>query len=319
MFLTDFIITEGNRYVKMKVYTLVGKSGTGKSYQALSLCKDLDIEAIIDDGLFIYHSQVIAGISAKRQNTTIGAIKTALFRLDEHRDSVVSALAKVNPRSILIIGTSDRMISKILSRLSLPNPAPENQIYIEDLTTEEERQLARKQRYSQGKHVIPVPTLQLKRDFAGYFIDPLQVFRDLSQNFSVIQGISGITGGIASSGSGIQSREKGRANRRRRTQRRDLTVVRPTYSYVGDFFISDKVVADIARCVGRTTMGVKSVGKVYGNTSIDAMRVNVSILVDRNSDPWETAMRYQKRLFDMVEKMTAFNIENIRVEVKGIR
>ena len=60
----------------MKVYTLVGKSGTGKSYQALTLCKDLNIESIIDDGLFIYHSQVIAGMSAKRQNTTIGAIKT---------------------------------------------------------------------------------------------------------------------------------------------------------------------------------------------------------------------------------------------------
>ena len=304
----------------MKVYTLVGKSGTGKSYQALSLCKDLDIDAIIDDGLFIYHSQVIAGISAKRQNTTIGAIKTALFRLDEHRDSVVSALARVNPHSILVIGTSDRMINKIISRLSLPNSEPENQIYIEDLTTEEERLFARKQRYSQGKHVIPVPTLQLKRDFAGYFIDPLQVFRDLSQSLPVIQGIPGITGGIGSTqGGGSQTRDIGKGKKGKRAQRRDLTVVRPTYSYVGEFFISDKVVADIARCVGRTTIGVKSVGKVYGNTSIDAMRVNVSIIVDRNADPWETATRYQKRLFDMVEKMTAFNIENIRVEVKGMR
>ena len=37
----------------MKVYALVGKSGTGKSYQAVNLCKELNIEAIIDDGLFI--------------------------------------------------------------------------------------------------------------------------------------------------------------------------------------------------------------------------------------------------------------------------
>ncbi len=304
----------------MKVYTLVGKSGTGKSYQALNLCKALGIDAIIDDGLFIYHSQVIAGISAKRQNTTVGAIKTALFRLDEHRDSVVAALTRVNPQSILVIGTSDRMINKIISRLSLPAPAPDNQILIEDLTTEEERNLASKQRHSQGMHVIPVPTLQLKRDFAGYFIDPLQVFRDLSQNIPVIQGIPGITGGMSSqSGSESSPREHGKGRKGRRNLRRDLTVVRPTYSYVGEFFISDKVVADIARCVGRTTTGVKSVGKVYGNTAIDAMRVNVSILVDRNADPWKTAARYQKRLFDMVERMTAFNIENIRVEVKGMR
>ena len=87
----------------MKVYTLVGKSGTGKSYQALTLCKDLNIESIIDDGLFIYHSQVIAGMSAKRQNTTIGAIKTALFRLDKHRAAVLSAIKRVKPGSILIM------------------------------------------------------------------------------------------------------------------------------------------------------------------------------------------------------------------------
>ena len=51
----------------MKVRT-IWKSGTGKSYQAMNLCKELDIEAIIDDGLFIYGNRVMAGISAKAEN-----------------------------------------------------------------------------------------------------------------------------------------------------------------------------------------------------------------------------------------------------------
>ena len=63
----------------MKVYALVGKSGTGKSYQAMNLCRDLDIEVIIDDGLLIYGNGILAGTSAKRQETVIGAIKTALL------------------------------------------------------------------------------------------------------------------------------------------------------------------------------------------------------------------------------------------------
>lgn len=296
----------------MKVYTLVGKSGTGKSYQALSLCKDLNIEAIIDDGLFIFHSQVVAGISAKRQNTTIGAIKTALFRLDQHRDAVLSAIKRVNPESILIIGTSDRMVERIISRLNLPEPLPENQIKIEDLTTEEERELAARQRHAFGKHVIPVPTLQLKRDFAGYFMNPLQVFRDIQENIGQISGITGARQPQLAS-------EKARKKKDKRTIRRDLTVVRPTYSYVGDFFISDKVVTDIARCVGRSTLGVKKIVRVYGNTSIDAMRINVAVLLDKNVDPFETAEIYQKRLFEMIEKMTAFNIEYIKIDVRGIR
>ena len=48
----------------MKVYALVGKSGTGKSYRAMSLAAAKNINAIIDDGLFISAGQVIAGSSA---------------------------------------------------------------------------------------------------------------------------------------------------------------------------------------------------------------------------------------------------------------
>ena len=76
----------------MKVYTLTGKSGTGKSYQAINLCKEKNIESIIDDGLFIYKNRVEAGISAKRQKTMAGAIKTALFTLDEHASSVAARI-----------------------------------------------------------------------------------------------------------------------------------------------------------------------------------------------------------------------------------
>ena len=42
----------------MKVYGLIGKSGTGKSFQAVNLCKRLKIESIIDDGLFICRNTV---------------------------------------------------------------------------------------------------------------------------------------------------------------------------------------------------------------------------------------------------------------------
>ena len=50
----------------MKVYSLSGRSGTGKSFQAINLCKEKDIESLIDDGRFIYRNKVISGISAKR-------------------------------------------------------------------------------------------------------------------------------------------------------------------------------------------------------------------------------------------------------------
>ena len=104
----------------------------------------------------------------------VGAIKTALFTLDEHAESVARRIRELSPKSLLIIGTSDRMTDKIVERLSLPEVS--ERIYIENITSEEEREIAEKQRQTLGKHIIPVPTLRLKRDFAGYFLDPLRIF-----------------------------------------------------------------------------------------------------------------------------------------------
>ena len=170
----------------MDVYTLVGKSGTGKSFHAMNLCKKLDIEAIIDDGLFIYKNTVIAGTSAKREATKIGAVKVALFNNDEIRYEVASAIKEKNPSSILILGTSDGMVDRIIKKLGLPEIPQDSlrRIRIEDITTEEERETARHQREDLGKHVIPAPSLQLKRTFAGYFMDPLRFFRGKDQGAS---------------------------------------------------------------------------------------------------------------------------------------
>ncbi len=159
----------------MKVYGLVGKSGTGKSYQAMNLCKDMNIESIIDDGLYIYGNAILEGISAKRQSSKIAAIKTALFTDAEHRQAVLDKIMEVSPESLLILGTSEKMIYRIAERLGLPDL--KKMIYIEEITTEEERETARRQRHEMGKHIIPVPTFQLKREFSGYFLDPLRIIR----------------------------------------------------------------------------------------------------------------------------------------------
>lgn len=52
----------------MKVYSFTGKSGTGKSYQAIRVAKEKGIPALIDDGLLIYKNKIVAGRSAKNVN-----------------------------------------------------------------------------------------------------------------------------------------------------------------------------------------------------------------------------------------------------------
>ena len=48
------------------------------------------------------------------------------------------------------------------------------------------------------------------------------------------------------------------------------------------------------------------------------MEVNVGITVIYGYPIWETAMDYQSKLAEVIENMTAFNVERIDVEVKGM-
>lgn len=51
---------------KIAVVAFVGPSGTGKSTRAIRVCQQNDIHYLIDDGLLIHGSRIVAGSSAKR-------------------------------------------------------------------------------------------------------------------------------------------------------------------------------------------------------------------------------------------------------------
>jgi len=268
----------------MKVYALIGKSGTGKSFQAVNLCKELNIESIIDDGLFICRNKVVAGISAKRQMTKVGAVKTALFHTDEHMEDVKQGIAKTKPLSILVIGTSDGMVDKIVKRLELPKI--KKRIYIDDITTEEQRELAQKHRNEMGEHVIPAPTFQLKRQFSGYFMIPMRMFR-------------------RQWGSGFRDvMEK--------------SVVRPTYSYLGEYKISEKVMADIVECVKRESESVMTIGRVAISQVQEGIEIYIAANFRYGVNLPETAKAFQSDVAEQIEEMTAFNVSRLDLEIKGI-
>lgn len=291
----------------MKVYSLTGKSGTGKSYQAQNLCAERGIQAMIDDGLFIYKDAVAAGTSAKRQKTKAGAIRTALFRDDAVAEETRAKIRELAPESILVLGTSDRMADMIAERLGLP-PITER-IHIEEITTEEERTAASQQRREQGKHVIPVPTVQLKRDFAGYFMDPMSLWRKaVAQAEKTSDAISreGLGSTLLQS---LIPEPSGQVAG---------TVVRPTYSYMGDFLISDRVITDIAECVMKEVDGVTGVLGVIETTSPESMELYAIITVRKAPGAMAAAERFQKRLAEAVEEMTAFNVVRTDVEVRGL-
>ncbi len=268
----------------MKVYALVGTSGTGKSYKALGLASERKIKHIIDDGLFINANKILAGISATQESTKLSAVKCALFSDDHHALTVKEAIASSNPESILVLGTSIEMIERIVERLNLP--AISEIISIENIATDREIRIARKYRREQGKHVIPVPTFEIRKAFSGYFIDTLKSFK------------------VEAKGRKFETIEK--------------SVVRPTYSYLGKFYISDSVIKSIAVYSAANAEGIHRALKVDVVSVNEGIRVNmdVSIIYGRKIDIMlEEVQRFVARDIDV---MTGMNVLSVNVAAKSI-
>ena len=213
---------------KIQVFAFVGPSGTGKSHKSHLVAAKYKIDYIIDDGLLISLSQnkVVEGKSAKTEATKIASVKNAIF-LDEERRKIMSKKIKeLKLDRILILGTSDGMVDKIAENLGLPEIA--HYARIEEFATKEEMEIARKTRTEQGKHVIPVPTFEVKEQFSGYFIDPLKIFSKKKEVPTVTE----------------------------------KTIIRPTFSYYGKFIIGDSVIRDIIQYVGLEIDGVYKISRV---------------------------------------------------------
>jgi uncharacterized alkaline shock family protein YloU len=169
--LTEFL---SSWFKKVQVYALVGKAGTGKSFRAQLIADKYKIDLIIDDGILIKDNTIVCGKSAKKEKNPLTAIRTALYDDTAHRREMRKTLEKEKFDRILIIGTSHRMVHKIARRLNLPHI--KKIINIEEIASREEIELARKSREQEGKHIIPVPGIEVRRNYSQIFIDSVKIF-----------------------------------------------------------------------------------------------------------------------------------------------
>lgn len=269
---------------KIKVYAFVGPSGTGKSYRAQMVASEKDINFIIDDGLLIKDNEIIAGESAKKAPTKIETVKHALFLEDNEKKVIDKALRKYKPTKILILGTSDGMVQKIAANLGLPQII--ETIYIQDVATEEEMQTARHIRVTEGKHVIPVPTFELKKDFSGYLLDPLQIFK--SKGMGQKPYIS------------------------------EKTIIRPTFSYMGKFTISDTVFRQIMEYLADKMPTIHKVirTRVSSSEAGPTIYMEISVLYGYNVQEILKEFKYKARR--EIENLTAMNVISLTVVAKNI-
>ncbi|WP_405755298.1 Asp23/Gls24 family envelope stress response protein [Anaerovibrio slackiae] len=280
----------------MEVIALVGPSGTGKSHRALLVAHNNQADAIIDDGLLIKNGKIIAGKSAKREQNKVLAVKRAIFVLPGHAEEVRKAIEETKPVRILILGTSENMASKIAKALKLPEVS--RFVHIEDIATQSEMDKARFHRLREGKHIIPVPTIELKPHFSGYLVDP------------------------------INSLLKKRREDGRRRHLGEKSIVRPVFSYYGKLIIDDWAIKAIVRKLlvdgenvtkvadvriehvykGDGEVGFESAGIVIGCDVVISYGKHIPTLVQR----------LQTQVRKDVEYMTGMVVKKVNITIKAL-
>ncbi|BBB93101.1 MAG TPA: Asp23/Gls24 family envelope stress response protein [Methylomusa anaerophila] len=271
----------------MDVIALVGPSGTGKSHRALIVAHEHNIDTIIDDGLLIKGSKIIAGYSAKKEPSKIQAVKRAIFMHQDHAEEVRKAIAEVKPERILILGTSNNMVQKIVDVLNLPKIS--KVIRIEDIATRTEIAKARESRVKEGKHIIPVPTIELKPHFSGYLIDPLEIFFKKPQN--------------------------------KRRKLGEKSIVRPTFSYYGKLLISDAAIAAIVDHVATGDLLITKTNQITIKNSHErekGISISLDVTIKYGQSIWNVVHDAQHRIKDMVEYMTGMIVREVNIAVKRL-
>lgn len=270
---------------KIKVYAFVGPSGTGKSYRAQMVANEYGIKYIIDDGLLVKENEVVAGESAKKAPTKIETVKGALFLNPAKAEEIKKAFRKHRPESILILGTSDGMVEKIRVNLDLPEII--KTIYITDVATEQEMEEAKRMRQTEGKHVIPVPTFEIKKDFSGYILDPLQIFKSKGKN------------------------EKPYIS--------EKSIIRPTFSYLGNYTISDGVLKDIIEYLASNVEAIHKVYRTRIEKTPTGVNIYIEIILVYGFNIITSLQNFKKKCIKEIENLTAMNVGNVQILAKGIQ
>ena len=255
------------------------------------LAEEYGIHAIIDDGLLIQDEKIVAGRSAKREKTYMGAVRVALFDDKEHRDSVARVLRKTRIKKILLLGTSEKMVMKIAMRLQLPQP--QKIIHIEEIATKEEIEKAIKSRQVEGKHVIPVPSIEVKKKYPQIFSTSMRDFFNKNKLFS--KASKNLTGKMI-----------------------EKSIVQPEFSKKGRIEISEAAITQmVMHCVSEFDPEVK-IKKISIKTDSRGYRLVVTIDVPFGTQLTGKIHRLQQYIIDKIESYTGILIEEVSIVIDKI-
>ena len=144
----------------------------------------------------------------------------------------------------------------------------------------------RRIRVTEGKHVIPVPTFELKKDFSGYLLDPLQIFK---------------------------SKGKGQ-----KPYISEKSIIRPTFSYLGKFTISDNVIRQIVEHLAEKSLAVHKILRLRAENTGAGPTIYMEVMVVYGYNVMDELKKFKEKAKKEIENLTAMNVVALDVIAKSV-
>ena len=178
------------------------------------------------------------------------------------------------------------MIGKITKKLELDPPV--KTVYIHQVASKAEIKKARYSRLQEGKHIVPVPTVELKPHFTGYFADlPYNLF----------------------------------SSQRRQEKDADRSIVRPSFSFYGKLLIADTAIEDIINLIAEKLEGVQKVSGIKVRRRSDNSKgivISVEVVLYYGVKLFAVTRQLQAKIKEKVEYMTAMQVKNVNVSIRSL-
>ena len=145
---------------------------------------------------------------------------------------------------------------------------------------------AKRMRITEGKHVIPVPTFEIKKDFSGYILDPLQIFKSKGKD--------------------------------KKPYISEKSIIRPTFSYLGNYTISDSVLKNIIEYLSRKIEAIYKISRIRIDKTEQGVNIYIEIIIKYGYNIITPLQNFKKQCIKEIENLTAMNVETLDVLAKGI-
>ena len=142
----------------------------------------------------------------------------------------------------------------------------------------------------EGRHIIPVPTMELKTHFHGYLLDSV--------------------------------RSLFRRNGAKEETEFEHSVVRPVFSYYGKLIFSDKVLLTLVRHTVKEETGIVKLNKLrirkHKEEETNGLSVDMALTVRYGENLKSLTSRLQKAVEKEISYTTGMSVEVLKITVRDV-